>query len=237
MLHVHYRRFNARTDDSVADGRIDIPPRGSATCRFFTHHPSTFTCSAREPELRSCHLYTGCRWVDLQISLPASPAGTLRPTVLTASTLFDASSVGSLSFTFSALTCRPLRADFSAVAHHQGLLNHSGTAWFEASFCTPAPRGLPSSPPAALGSRSFGLPFTSHQCLGHLGNRRCARYHEQCPKYGPDTQPGVSARGRSAKGIEWTLALSPCPDRRPYYLKRLPLMVLFSRCGALQIAV
>ncbi|MEA3180679.1 MAG: hypothetical protein QOI59_4202 [Gammaproteobacteria bacterium] len=163
LLHVHYRRFNARTGGSVADGRIDIPPRGSATCRFSTHHPSTFTCSAREPELRSCHLYTGCRWADLQISLPASPVGTLRPTVPTASALFDASSVGSLSFTFSALTCRPLRADFSAVAHHHGLLNRSGTAWFEASFCTPAPRGPPSSPPAALGSRSFGLPFTSHQ--------------------------------------------------------------------------
>lgn len=85
LLRIHYRRFNAHTGSSVADRRIDIPPRGFATCRFSTYRPSTFTCSAAEPELRSCRLYTGCRWVDLQISLPAYPAGTLHPTVLTAS--------------------------------------------------------------------------------------------------------------------------------------------------------
>ena len=111
LLHAHYRRFNARTGDSVADRRIDIPPRGSATCRFSTHRPSTFTCSVGEPKLRSCRLYTGCRWVDLQIPLPALPAGSQYPTVLTASWNFDASSDGSLAFTFSAHTFRPLPAD------------------------------------------------------------------------------------------------------------------------------
>jgi hypothetical protein len=146
LLHAHYRRFNARTGGSVADRRIDIPPRGSATCRFSTHRPSTFTCSVGEPELRSCRLYTGCRWVDLQIPLPALPAGSQYPTVLTASWNFDASSVGSLAFTFSAHTFRPLGPIFAAVAHHHGLLGHSSTAWFEACFCTPASRGLPSSP-------------------------------------------------------------------------------------------
>jgi hypothetical protein len=88
LLYVHYRRFNARTGDSVADRRIDIPPRGFATCRFSTHRLSTFTCSVGEPELRSCRLYTGCRWVDLQIPLPALPAGSQYPTVLTASLEF-----------------------------------------------------------------------------------------------------------------------------------------------------
>ena len=38
------------------------------------------------------------------------------------------------------------RPIFAAVAHHHGLLRHSSTAWFEACFCTPASRGLPSSP-------------------------------------------------------------------------------------------
>jgi hypothetical protein len=143
LLHVHYRRFNARTGDSVADRRIDIPPRGSATCRFSTHRPSTFACSAGEPELRSCRLYTGCHWVDLQISLPVLPAGVLHPTVLTASWIFDASSVGSPSQLIPSGLSRPI---FTAVAHYHGLLGHSSTAWFEARFCTPASRGLPSSP-------------------------------------------------------------------------------------------
>ena len=146
LLHVHYRRFNARTGGSVADRCIDIPSRGFATCRFSTQHPSTFTCSAGEPELRSCRLYTGCRWVDLQISLPASPASTLRPAVLTASYPFRCV-IGRFTFVHLLNSHLPAsRADFSAVAHHHGLLNRSSTAWFEASFCTPAPRGLPSSP-------------------------------------------------------------------------------------------
>ena len=38
------------------------------------------------------------------------------------------------------------RPIYAAVAHHHGLLGHSSTAWFEACFCTPASRGLPSSP-------------------------------------------------------------------------------------------
>ena len=121
LLHLHYRGFNAHIGSPAADGRFDIPPRGMATCRFSTHHPSTFTCSAGEPELRSCRLYTGCRWVDLQISLPAHPAGTLHPAVLTASSIFGASSVGSPAFTFSALTFRSLGTDFSTVAHYRGL--------------------------------------------------------------------------------------------------------------------
>ena len=120
LLRVHYRRFNAHIGGSAADRRIDIPPRGFATCRFSSHRLFNFTCSAGEPELSSCRLYTGCRWVDLQISLPAYPAGVMHPAVLTAPWIFDASSVGSLSFTSSTLTCRSLRTDFSAVSHHHG---------------------------------------------------------------------------------------------------------------------
>src|SRR6266436_10371636 len=51
---------------------------------------------------------------------------------------------------------------FSAVAHDQGLLNPSRTAWFDASLCLPTSRGLPSSTSVASKNRSFGPPFASH---------------------------------------------------------------------------
>jgi pimeloyl-ACP methyl ester carboxylesterase len=53
---------------------------------------------------------------DAYLKYFAHRAGALNPTVLTASWIFGTSSVGSLSFTFSALTCRPLGTDVSAVA-------------------------------------------------------------------------------------------------------------------------
>ena len=59
-------------------------------------------------------------------------------------------------------------ANFTAVAHHHDLLNRSSTGWFEASFCTPAPRGLPSSSTTALKARSLRLPFASHSPKGTL---------------------------------------------------------------------
>ena len=187
LLLVRYRRFNAHTGDSVADRRIDIPPRGSATCRFSTHRPSTFTCSAGEPELRSCHLYTGCRWVDLQISLPAYPASGLHPAVLTASWIFDASSVGSLSFTFSAHTFRPLGPIFPAVAHHHGLLGHSSTAWFEASFCTPTSRGQPSS-------------LMKHRFHSTVNGRVCSTREWSIPLTLPPTQTALKFQTSTPNG-------------------------------------
>ena len=43
---------------------------------------------------------------------------------------------------------------FTTVVHHHDLLNRSSTAWFEAGFCTPTPRGLPSSLTTALKANS-----------------------------------------------------------------------------------
>jgi len=88
------------------------------------------------------------------------------PAVLTAAKPFDASSDGLLSLTFSTLTCPPIRPAFRAVVHHRVLLGHSSTAWFEASFCTPAPRGPPSSSLAALKAWSFEPSFASHDLPG-----------------------------------------------------------------------
>ena len=69
---------------------------------------------------------------------------------------------GLLSFLFPTLTCRPVRSTFTTVVHHHDLLDHSSTAWFGASFCTPTPRGLPSSLTTALKAQSLWLSFTSH---------------------------------------------------------------------------
>jgi hypothetical protein len=62
----------------------------------------------------------------------------------------------------SQLTPASFNADFSAVAHDQGLLNPSRTAWFDASLCLPTSRGLPSSTSVASKKRSVGPTFASH---------------------------------------------------------------------------
>jgi len=59
----------------------------------------------------------------------------------------------------SQLSPAGFNADFSAVAHDQGLLNLSRTAWFDACLCQPAPRGLPSSPSVVGKNRSIGSSF------------------------------------------------------------------------------
>ncbi len=59
--------------------------------------------------------------------------------------IFDGSSDGSLSFTFSALTCRSVRPTFRQSLTTEAFLRPSSTAWFGACDCPPTPRGLPSS--------------------------------------------------------------------------------------------
>jgi hypothetical protein len=60
------------------------------------------------------------------------------------------------------LTPASFNADFSAVAHDQGLLNPSRTVWFDASLCLPTSTGVPSSTSVASKNRSFGPSFASH---------------------------------------------------------------------------
>jgi hypothetical protein len=128
------------------------------TCRFPKHHQSVLHAfRSTAYELRSGRLYTGCRWVDEQISLPAHPARILRLRFRQRLRDFDASSDGLLSFLFSTPTCRLVQPTFAAVAHHHDLLDRSSTAWFGASFCTPTPRGLPSSTTTALRTRSLAV--------------------------------------------------------------------------------
>jgi hypothetical protein len=92
---------------------------------------------------------------------PSSSRGQLSPTVLTAPLMFRCVISGS-SHSPSQLTPASFNADFSAVAHDQGLLNPSRTAWFDASLCLPTSRGLPSSTSVASKNRSFDPSFASH---------------------------------------------------------------------------
>jgi hypothetical protein len=111
-------------------------------------------------ELRSCRLYTGCRWVGLQITPPAPPARTYRPR-FRQRLLF--SMLHQRFICIHLLSSHlPANADFSAVAHDRGLLSSSRTAWFDACLCRPTSRGLPSSTSVAPKRRSFSPSFTSH---------------------------------------------------------------------------
>src|ERR1039457_614032 len=96
------------------------------------------------------------------------------PAVLTAAYVFDASSDGLLSLLFSTLTCWPIRPTFTTVVHHHNLLDCSSTAWFGAGFCTPIPRGPPSSHTTAprarsLDSRSRHTPHVHHRQADPFG--------------------------------------------------------------------
>ena len=72
----------------------------------------------------------------------------------------------------SQLTPASFYADFSAVAHDQGLLNPSRTAWFDASLCLPTSRGLPSSTSVASKNRSIDPSFASHITAIIAGSHR-----------------------------------------------------------------
>jgi len=80
--------------------------------------------------------------------------------------IFDGSSDGSLSFTFSALTCRSIRPTFRQSLTTGAFLRPSSTAWFGACDCPPAPRGPPSSLITATESHLL-LTFVSRHTEWH----------------------------------------------------------------------
>jgi hypothetical protein len=93
----------------------------------------------------------------------SSPSSSRRPTTSTVSTtsvIFDASTAVH-AFTFSTLTCQLCCWLFSSCSR-PGPFEPSRTAWFDACFCQPTSRGLPSSASVASKSRSFASSFTSH---------------------------------------------------------------------------
>ena len=84
--------------------------------------------------------------------------------------IFDGSSDGSLSFTFSALTCRSIRPTFRQSLTTGAFLRPSSTAWFGACDCPPAPRGPPSSLITATESHLL-LTFVSRHTKGNPAER------------------------------------------------------------------
>jgi hypothetical protein len=167
-------------------------------------------------ELRSCRLYTGCRWVGLQITPPAPPARTYRPR-FRQRLLF---SMLHQRFIYIHLLSShlPANADFSAVAHDRCLLSSSRTAWFDACLCRPTSRDLPSSTSVAPKRRSFSPSFTSHiGCPisnpslfltlilepGPLPSTGITRLHQY---YQPLRQPTVSGLSLAGLRLDFTIA-------------------------------
>jgi len=176
-------------------------------------------------ELRSCRLYTGCRWVGSQITPPAPPARTYRPR-FRQRLLF---SMLHQRFIYIHLLSShlPANADFSAVAHDRGLLSSSRTAWFDACLCRPTSRDLPSSTSVAPKRRSFSPSFTSHLgCPISNPSPFLALILNQ-GRFPPPTLLGFL--GTTSPSV--TPSGPACPSRASGWASRLPTRWAFPCCA------
>jgi len=121
-------------------------PRGAAACAFSLSTADRFSSSVPEPGIESRHLCTGHHMASKQISAMLIPRaeGTLRFRCRLL-IRFDAFSVvhlrSSLYSSHDVIYSRLLTMTFTTAA-----FDRSSSWLFEACFCKPASKGLPSSP-------------------------------------------------------------------------------------------
>ena len=134
-------------------------PRGASACAFSLNTAGRFSSSVPEPRIESRHLCTGHHMASKQISAMLVPRaeGTLRFRCRLW-IRFDAFSVvhlrSSLYSSHDVIYSRLLTTTFTTAA-----FDRSSSWLFEACFCKPASKGLPSSPAQlALGHLRVKIP-------------------------------------------------------------------------------
>ena len=191
-------------------------PRGASACAFSLSTAGRFSSSVPEPGIESRHLCTGHHMASKQVSAMLAPReeGPLR---FRCHLLirFDAFSVvhlrSSLYSSHDVIYSRLLTMTFTTAA-----FDRSGSWLFEACFCKPASKGLPSSPAQHHAPTSAFLTQPLH------GSGR-AGFPHPAPASGEDAKAaqGIGMANTWAGGSQRSMSRRIRSQRiRPFWLRR-----------------